>query len=141
MIPMRRGFDSSTCIFDENVLVPAPLFTAQICIVITSHPVKLFNFLIQVNFCQKLLFLHQLTHNMTTFCSLNSSIRENAKLRTWGRTFCVQKMILTFRTIYVHNMFSPCSAKIKASDKGLPVHSKQPYHKIIFFHKMVKGSF
>ena len=142
MIPMRRGFDSSTCIFDENVLVPAPLFTAQICIVITSHPVKLFNFLIQVNFCQKLLFLHQLTHNMTTDCSLNY------KFNTWkfqaqnmGRTCCVQKLILTFRTIYVHNMFSPCSAKIKASDKGLPVHSKQPYHKIIFFHKMVKGSF
>ena len=26
---------------------------------------------IQVNLCQKLLFLHQLTHNMTTDCSLN----------------------------------------------------------------------
>ena len=25
----------------------------------------------QVNLCQKLLFLHQLTHNMTTDCSLN----------------------------------------------------------------------
>ena len=54
MIPMRRGFDSSTCIFDENVLVPAPLFTAQTCIVITSHPVKdlkpnLFYFLIASN--------------------------------------------------------------------------------------------
>ena len=30
-------------------------------------------------------------------------------------------MILTFRTIYVHNMFSPCSVKIRASDKDLPV--------------------
>ena len=27
--------------------------------------------LVQVNICQKLLFLHQLTHNMTTDCSLN----------------------------------------------------------------------
>ena len=26
---------------------------------------------VQVNLCQKLLFLHQLTHNMTTDCSLN----------------------------------------------------------------------
>ena len=26
---------------------------------------------VQVNLCQKLLFLHQLTHNMTTHCSLN----------------------------------------------------------------------
>ena len=28
--------------------------------------------LVQVNLCQKLLFLHQLTHNMTIDCSLNS---------------------------------------------------------------------
>ena len=26
---------------------------------------------VQVNLCQKLLFLHQLIHNMTTYCSLN----------------------------------------------------------------------
>ena len=54
MIPMRRGFDSSTCIFDENVLVPAPLFTAQTCIVITFHPMKdlkpkLFRFLVHAS--------------------------------------------------------------------------------------------
>ena len=29
---------------------------------------------IQVNLCQKLLFLHQSTHNMTTDCSLNYKI-------------------------------------------------------------------
>ena len=78
--------------------------------------------LVQVNLCQKLLFLHQLTHNMTTYCSLNY------KFNTWkfqdqnmGRTYCVQKLILTFRTIYVYKMFSQCSAKIGASDKYLPV--------------------
>ena len=38
-----------------------------------------------------------------------------------GRTCCVHKLFLTFRTIFVHNMFSPCSAKRRASDKGLPV--------------------
>ena len=27
-----------------------------------------------------------------------------------GRTWCVQKLFLTFRTIFVQNMFSPCSA-------------------------------
>ena len=32
-----------------------------------------------------------------------------------GRTCCVQKLFLTFR------MFSPCSAKRRASDKDLPV--------------------
>ena len=38
-----------------------------------------------------------------------------------GRTCCVQKLFFTFRAIYVHNMFSPCSAKRRASDKDLPV--------------------
>ena len=38
-----------------------------------------------------------------------------------GKTCCVQKLFLTFRTIFVHNMFSPCSAKRRASDKDLPV--------------------
>ena len=38
-----------------------------------------------------------------------------------GRTCCVQKLFLTFRAILVHNMFSPCSAKRRASDKDLPV--------------------
>jgi hypothetical protein len=37
------------------------------------------------------------------------------------RTFWVQKLFLTFRTIFVHSMFSPCSAKRRASDKDLPV--------------------
>ena len=35
------------------------------------------SFDVQVNLCQKLLFLHQLTHNMTTDCSLNY------KFNTW----------------------------------------------------------
>ena len=38
-----------------------------------------------------------------------------------GRTCCVQQLFLTFRTIFVQNMFSPCSAKRRASDKDLPV--------------------
>ena len=83
---------------------------------------KVFWPLIQVNLFQKLLFLHQLIHNMATDCSLNY------KFNTWkfqaqnmGRTCCVQKLFLTFRTIYVHNMFSLCSAKIGASDKDLSV--------------------
>ena len=32
---------------------------------------KQMSHVVQVNLCQKLLFLHQLTHNMTTDCSLN----------------------------------------------------------------------
>ena len=38
-----------------------------------------------------------------------------------GRKCCVHKFFLTFRTIFVHNMFSPWSAKRRASDKDLPV--------------------
>jgi hypothetical protein len=41
-----------------------------------------------------------------------------------GRTCCVQKLFLTFRTIFVHNMFSPCSAKRRASDIDSPVSPK-----------------
>ena len=57
-----------------------------------------------VNLCLKLLFLHQLTHNMTTDCSLNY---ENCKLRTCSEHVVV--IVLTFRTIYEHNMFWACS--------------------------------
>ena len=38
-----------------------------------------------------------------------------------GRTCCVQKLFLTFKTIFVHDMFSPCSGKRRASEKDLPV--------------------
>ena len=40
-----------------------------------------------------------------------------------GITFCVQELFLTFRTIFVHNMFSLCSAKRRASDKDSPVRT------------------
>ena len=40
-----------------------------------------------------------------------------------GRTCCVQKLFLTYRTFFEHNMFSPCSAKRRASDKDLPVRN------------------
>ena len=39
-----------------------------------------------------------------------------------GKTCFVHKLFLTFRTIFVHNMFSLCSAKRSASDKDLSVH-------------------
>ena len=38
-----------------------------------------------------------------------------------GRTCCVQKLFLTLGTIFVHNIFSPCSAKRRTSEKDLPV--------------------
>ena len=63
------------------------------------------SFSVQVNLCKKLLFLHQLTHNMTTDCSLNKKVQymkipssehgEN-KLCTWivfdiQNNFCTQR--------------------------------------------------
>ena len=105
---------------------------------------------IQVNLCQKHLFLHQLTHNTMTDCSLNY------EFSTWNlqgqnmlctQIVCFFVFVLTFRTILVHNMFSTCSelgifmywtrnsmnnlssycglvdARISASDKYLPVLS------------------
>ena len=33
----------------------------------------------------------------------------------------IMLIILTFRTIFVHNLFSPCSTKRRVSDKDLPV--------------------
>ena len=79
---------------------------------------------VQVNLCQKLLFLHQLTHNMTTDLSIELQVQYmKIPSSNLGRTCCVQKLFLTFRTIFVHNMFSPCSAKRRASDKDLPVQN------------------
>ena len=40
---------------------------------------------LQVNLCQKLLFLHQLTHNMMTDCSLNYKFNTwKFQAQTWG---------------------------------------------------------
>ena len=61
--------------------------------------------LIQVNLFQKHLLLHQLTHNMTKYCSWN--YHENYKRRTWAE-HC--------RLI---------DAKIRASDKDSPVRGLQ----------------
>ena len=44
-----------------------------------------------------------------------------------GRKCCVQKFFLTFRTFFVQNMFSPCSAKRRASDKDFPLHELQTW--------------
>ena len=41
--------------------------------------------ILQVNLCQKLLFLHKLTHNMTTDCSLNYKFNTRKfQAQTWG---------------------------------------------------------
>jgi hypothetical protein len=42
------------------------------------------------------------------------------------RLFIELQAHLTFRTIFVHNIFSPCSANRRASDKDLPVKAALP---------------
>ena len=67
---------------------------------------------LQVDLCQKLLFLPQLTHNMTTECSLSYEFSTwKFKAQNMSRTCFAHKVFFVFtsRTIYVHNMFLTCS--------------------------------
>ena len=57
--------------------------------------------IVQVNLCQKLLFLHQFSLNMTTDCSWN--YHENYKRRTWAEhvlpMFCSCSALVVFMVI------------------------------------------
>ena len=69
---------------------------------------------VQVNLCQKHLFLDQLTHNRTKDCSLIYQFSTwKLQGQNMGRTCCVHKLFWMSKqkqkTICVHNMFSPCS--------------------------------
>ena len=84
------------------------------------------NDLVQVNLCQKLLFVHQLTHNMTTDCSWN--YHENYKGRTWAEYVLLIFFACSFHGNSMNNLLSYCGlidAKIRASDKDLPVQKLQ----------------
>ena len=64
---------------------------------------------VQVNLCKKLLFLHQLTHNMTTDCSLNY------KFNTWK--FQAQNMgeHAVYRICFWHSerfLYTTCSPHV-----------------------------
>ena len=67
---------------------------------------------VQVNLCQKLLFLHRLTHNMTTDCSLFMKILSSEYLQNMLFTKIVV-FVLTLRTILVQNMFCRCYELLK----------------------------
>ena len=86
---------------------------------------------IQVNLCQKLLFFVSTNpqHDVRLFIELQVQYMKIPSSNL-GKTCSVQKLLLTFRTIFVHKMFSPCSAKRRASDKDLPV--------LCFFKKLNK---
>ena len=69
-------------------------------------------FLVQVNLCQKLLCLHQLTHNINTDCSLFMKIVSSEYLQNMLSTQIVV-FVLIVRTILVHNMFCRCCELLK----------------------------
>ena len=95
---------------------------------------------VQVNLCQKLLFLHQLTHNMTTIVhgiTMKTTSAEHGQHmfcpcsalvvfmgRTWAEHVLSMFCACTFHGNSVNNMLSYCGlidAKIRASAKDLPV--------------------
>ena len=70
---------------------------------------------IQVNLCQKLLFLHQIIHNMTTDCSLFMKIVSSEHVVQTNCYFCLFFDIQdNFGTQHVMQM-------LQASEKDLPV--------------------
>ena len=56
----------------------------------------------QVNLCQKLLFLHQLTHNMMTDCSFNYKLKPGENMLCTEivsdiqNNFCTQHVLFRF---------------------------------------------
>ena len=69
--------------------------------------------LVQVNLFQKLLFLHQLTHNMTKNCSSNykfSTLKLQAE--NMGRTCCVHKLFLCFCFDIQNSLCTQCSTNV-----------------------------
>ena len=81
---------------------------------------------LQVNLCQKLLFLHQPTHNMTTDCSLNY------KFNTWKFQAQTWREHAVYRNCFWHSkqfLYATCSPHVRrASDKDLPVQKWNIHH-------------
>ena len=78
--------------------------------------------MVQVNLCQKLLFLHQLTHNITIDCSWN--YHKNYKCRTLAEHVLPMFCACSFYGNSMNNLLSYCGlvdARISASEKDLPV--------------------
>ena len=72
--------------------------------------------IIQVNLCQKLLFLHQLTHNMTTDCSLNYKFNTwKFQAQTWGEH-------VVYRNCFWHSeqfLYTTCSPHVLQKEELL----------------------
>ena len=80
---------------------------------------------VQVNLCQKLLFLHQLTHNMATNCSWN--YHEIYKHRTCSAYVLPMFCTCSFHCNSMNNLlsyFGLVDATISAPEKDLPVQMR-----------------
>ena len=71
---------------------------------------------LQVNLCQKLLFLHQLTHNMKTDCSLNYKFNTSKfQAQTWGEH-------VVYRIFFWHSeqfLYTTCSPHVLQKEELL----------------------
>jgi len=71
---------------------------------------------IKVNLCQKLLFLHQLTHNMTADCSLNY------KRNTWKFQAQTWREHVVYRNCFWHSeqfLYTTCSHHVRQKEELL----------------------
>ena len=66
-------------------------------------------FFVQVNLCQKLLFLHQLTHNMTTDCSLFMKIVSSEYMQNMLST---QIVVFVLFCLSEQFWYTTCSADV-----------------------------
>ena len=78
------------------------------------------NSLLQVYLCQKLLFLHQLTYNMTTDCSLFMKIVSSEYLQNM---LCTQIVVFVLFCFDIQNNFGTQHVlqMLRASEKDLPI--------------------
>ena len=77
---------------------------------------KVFGKIVQVNLCQKLLFLHQLTLNMTTDCSLNY------KFNTWKFQAQICGEHVVYRNCFWHSeqfLYTTCSPHVLQKEELL----------------------
>ena len=99
--------------------------------------------MLQVNLCQKLLFLHQLTNNMTTDCSFNYKFNTwKFQAQTWGEH-------VVYRKCFWHSeqfLYTTCSPHVLQKEELLTkiylykvskLHTYTYWSKLSFWVKIV----
>ena len=111
-------------IISSNAIQPLPkllqflqCFSTRVCVSCDLSA----NFPIQVNLFHKLLFLHQLTHNMTTDCSLNYKLNTwKFQAQTWGE-YVVYRFCFWYSEQFLYTTCSPMFCKKRRASEDLPV--------------------